>query len=214
MGAVQAAAGGEASLYGLLAELLAFPSEELANAIESGSLVTVIAANLRELRDDARLASPAFGPGKLSASGLEPEYIRLFDVPDRIPTPLYTGVYARRRRDAMEELLRIYRHFGLTVSGESHDLPDFVPTVLEFLQFLSRGIEEGTGAAREARERAMADVLERHLCPWAEQTLERLAKREALPFYRALVELVAVRAAARLRELRFLYPAGQRETQR
>ena len=37
----------------------------------------------------------------------------------------------------MEDLLRFYRHFGLSVvHAEDRDLPDSVPTVLEFLGYL------------------------------------------------------------------------------
>lgn len=201
------AANAEANLYGMLAELLAFPSKGLVEIIESGLLQLTIETVSRDLPHEVELASRSFAPAKLSATVLEAEYIRLFDMPDRVPTPLYTGVYAPRRRDAMEELLRVYRHFGLTVSSDSHDLPDFVPTVLEFLQVLARGNATTGESGSEPRERAMADVLERHLCPWAEQTSERLARRGALPFYQALVDFVEILSSTRRRELRACYPA-------
>lgn len=201
------AANAEANLYGILAEVLAFPNKELANVVESGLLQMTVDLVSRDFPCEVNLPLSALGPAGFSPTVLEAEYIRLFDVPDRAPTPLYTGVYASRRRDAMEELLRIYRHFGVTVNGDSHDLPDFVPTVLEFLQFLAQGMALTMDSAREPRERAMADVLERHLCPWAAQTSVRLEKREALPFYRALVDAVDALGSARLRQLRGRYPS-------
>jgi len=119
----------------------------------------------------------ALGPMELDARDLESEYIRLFDVPDGPATPLYTGVYAPRRRDAMEELLRTYRHFGLTIEGSAHDLPDYVPTVLEFLQFLTFGQAGESPEASAPFRAASADILERHLCPWAPR---RWAARSAI----------------------------------
>ena len=110
-------------------------------------------------------------------------------------TPLYTGVYAPRRRDAMEELLRFYRFFGLTMNGAIHDLPDYVPVVLEFVSFLSFAEDP---AAAESRAAARHDVLSRHLHPWAVQTYGRLRTRGASRFYQALVGVVRDVAAAEL----------------
>ena len=202
------AANAEADLYGLLSESLSFPNAELAEAVDSGRFLSTIGHLLGHLSYDAGAPLDGLEPPGLPAGELEAEYIRLFDLPDRTPTPLYTGVYAPRRRDAMEELLRLYRHFGLTVDSDAHDLPDFVPTVLEFIRFLAEGTALGPGETREARERAMADVLERHLCPWAEQTADRLGKRDATPFYRALVDTVKAVSSTRLRQLRASYPGN------
>jgi DMSO reductase family type II enzyme chaperone len=198
-------ANAEASLYGIFAEALSFPNDELALALGSGFLSTVVDTLATQLSWAPGLPRPAAVP--VNSTALEAEYIRLFDVPDRRPAPLYTGVYAPRRRDAMEELLRIYRHFGLTVSASSHDLPDFVPTVLEFASFLSRGAEAGT-ASREACGRALADVLERHLCPWTAHTSARIAAREALPVYQWLIDTLQSLAGARLLDLRRTYPSN------
>ncbi|HNM79123.1 MAG TPA: molecular chaperone TorD family protein [Tepidiformaceae bacterium] len=198
--------GAEARLYAILAEVISFPTDELAEVAGSGLLAATIEAIASELpwAPSLPLLSPADdvkGPAQL-----ESEYICLFDVPDRLPAPLYTGVYAPRRRDAMEELLRTYRHFGVTVSEDAHDLPDFVPTVLEFLSLLSTGAAAANPAVRAAWERALADILERHLCPWAKETVSRLARRDALPFYQRVVQSIASVADARLAVLRTLYP--------
>lgn len=201
-------AGAEARLYAILAEVISFPSDELAEVVASGLLASTV-ASLQNHLEWAPIVPLAHDhePGP-AANVLESEYICLFDVPDRVPTPLYTGVYAPRRRDAMEELLRMYRHFGLTVSDDAHDLPDFVPTVLEFVAFLSNGARSASDERRGSWERAQADVLERHLAPWAAQTADRLAKREALPFYQAVIQTIAVLAAARADDLRRRHPAG------
>lgn len=197
----------EGRLYGVLAEALSFPTGELAAVAASGALAGVLEEVLRCLP----WAPPEFALAEgrhegLSLVDLEAAYISLFDTPDRIPTPLYSGVYAPRRRDAMEELLRTYRRFGVTVKADSHDLPDSIPTVLEFLSLLADGLRSSSAEGKEARERALAEVLERHLCPWATATRERLAKREALAFYQQLVATVDVLTHARMRHLRSTMP--------
>jgi len=190
----------EAEAFGLASEMVSFPTEHLARAASDGTLkriVSHLAAHLPyELEGWARALS-----ADVSFQTLEAEYIRLFDVPDGRPCPLYTGVYASRRHDAMEEILRFYRHFGLTVAPAAHDLPDSVPTVLEFLQFL---------CLREAREEhdpapiraARADVIGRHLLPWATNTVSRLEGRSAAPFYSAVVGFVLCIAEAEAGYLR------------
>jgi DMSO reductase family type II enzyme chaperone len=191
-----------ADFYGLLAELLSFPGPDLARAVQSGDVRGAVEHILGHLPLGAALAPlDALGPMDVEPRDLESEYIRLFDVPDGPPTPLYTGVYAPRRRDAMEELLRIYRHFGLTIEGSAHDLPDFVPTVLEFLRVLTFGQVGGEPSARPAFAAAKADVLQRHLRPWAEQTASRLAERSAHPFYQSIVVVLNDVAGADLAAL-------------
>lgn len=180
-----------ADLYGLLGELLSFPGPGLATAVRDGSVRAAIEHMLSHL-EGGGFSTPldALGPGEIDAKDLEAEYIRLFDAPESKPTPLYTGVYAQRRRDAMEELLRTYRHFGLTVDSASHDLPDYAPTVLEFLRFLTLGQGTADETRIRAFEAAKADVLQRHLLPWATETAARLAERSAHPFYLELVALL------------------------
>jgi DMSO reductase family type II enzyme chaperone len=188
-----------ADLYGLLAELLSFPGRELEEAVASGAISAAAAHIAGHLPGDFGESIDALSSPMVREQDLEAEFIRLFDVPDGTPTPLYTGVYARQRRDAMEELLRFYRFFGLTSDGPGHDLPDFVPAVLEFLQFLTiASASTGDAEAHRPFEAAKADVLERHLEPWARETANRLAGRAAHPFYMSLVALVRDFAQAEL----------------
>lgn len=176
-----------ADLWGLLAELLSFPGATLEQEVRGGSVRSAVAHLTDHLGWDIAPLLEGLDAGAGEES-LESEFIRLFDAPDGASTPLYTGVYSRRRRDAMEELLRFYRHFGLTVSGEAHDLPDYVPTVLEFLRFLAlAAAADGSGNAAET---AAADVIERHVGPWASQTVSRLKGRRPHPFYATVVLLV------------------------
>jgi putative dimethyl sulfoxide reductase chaperone len=187
--------------FGLASEIVSFPTEHLADAARSGTLDRIIEHLSSQLPYEMEWRGTM--SADVSFRTLEAEYIRLFDVPDGRPCPLYTGVYASRRHDAMEELLRFYRHFGLTVAPAAHDLPDSVPTVLEFLQFLC--LREATAEHDPSPiQAARADVIERHLLPWTRNTMGRLADRSPEPFYLSAIGFVNSIANA---ELSFLRPA-------
>ncbi len=180
-------------LYGLFAELLSFPTEQLAEACNAGDVersLTAIASVLPFTFQDG-LAGALTDPG-LGHVDLQSEYIRLFDLPGGGPSmPLYAGVFAPSRRDSMEELLRFYRHFGLTVSTDERDLPDAIPTVLEFLHFLS--FREASLAVDEDAaplHGAQADVLGRHLVRWTTEAASRIEGKDAMPFYRSVIHLL------------------------
>jgi DMSO reductase family type II enzyme chaperone len=184
--------------YGLLGLALSFPTEQLEAVCRSGALAD-------SLDCAAGLCDPA-----ATRTALEEEYIRLFDLPAGGPScPLYTGVYAHSRREAMEELLRFYRHAGLGLSDTARDLPDAVPTVLEFLGFLAWREEASPEAAAAAR-RAAADVLHRHLAPWLEETQSRLPRRKPGPFYPAVLDALALYAAAELERVGTLAQSRER----
>lgn len=179
------------ALYGFLAELLSFPTEELASAIQRGQVAFV----LNGLAGD--LPFPLDAPDGLTDEALtyldlQSEYMRLFDLPGGGPAcPLYAGVFAPSRRDAMEELVRFYRHFGVTVSASSHDLPDSIPTVLEFMHYLAAHEAQRPGADSSAPlQAAQRDVLERHLLRWTAMAAQRLPERGASPFYQSVVDLL------------------------
>lgn len=169
-----------AGAYLLAADLLSFPSADVLDGLSH--------ARLKAAHEVPGASTEHIAAQAGDADELASEYIRLFDAPDGPALPLYTGVYAARRRDAMEELLRFYRHFGLTISPATHDLPDHVPAVLEFLSLL---------AARGATS-AEVDVLQRHLLPWVEATVQRLPARSPHPFYREAIHLVAAVSRAGL----------------
>lgn len=139
-----------------------------------------------------------------SADAIESEYIRLFDLPvDGPPCPLYGGLLGGDRRQVMEELLRLYRHFGLsTADAEVRDLPDSIPTVLEFLQFLTQR-EESASNLNEAKpfRTAQRDLLERHLTRWIPKIIEKLETREPNPIYLASMLLTDEFSRCELQQL-------------
>ena len=188
-------------LWARLADWLTFPTGEFVAAFAGGE----IASEARRLVD--ALAYPTPYPLPLDAVALasgdpgevEVEFIRLFDVPSGgAPVPLYGGVHGGDRRQVMEELLRFYRHFGLSVANApERDLPDAIPTVLEFLSFLCAGEAEATDAeAIESFRTAQRDILERHITKWTPAIAGRLARKDPMPLYRALIDLLGHFAAA------------------
>lgn len=180
-------------LYGLLSELLSFPTERLAEACREGELETAARGLVQFLpqRPGEGALAGLTDPG-MQYVDLQSEYIRLFDVPGGgLSVPLYAGVFAPSRSDSMEELLRFYRHFGLTVSAATRDLPDAIPTVLEFLQLLAwrEATIESDGDVG-ALQRAQRDVLKRHLLVWTVTAVTRIEAQGPLPFYRTVIGLL------------------------
>ena len=192
------------SLYQLLARLLSYPTPTLADTYLGGGLGTTLSALIDGL--PYRLDVPSFASSdELRLVDLEGEYLRLFDLPVAgQPCPLYGGVHYGIRNQVMQELLRLYRHFGLsTVQAKTRDLPDSVPTVLEFLHFLT--FREATATNSEQAESfrtAQCDLLDRHVSRWTPSIADEVARREPMPFYRATVILLNEFVQADLSALR------------
>ena len=118
------------------------------------------------------------------------EFTRLFDVgAGGPPCPLYGGLYVGARMKTMEEVVRFYNHFGLTVSESPRELPDHITTELEFLHFLAfreaQAIEQG--AEPDAFRRAQRDFIARHLGRWIPKLRAKLEGANAMPFFPELV---------------------------
>lgn len=198
-------------LYGLLAELFSFPTRELGEAISHGALAHSIHAVVRALPYELQFDRDGF-EAHIDPPDLEAEYIRLFDLPGGGKTcPLYTGVYAPSRRDAMEEILRLYRHFGVTLANQGRDLPDALPTELEFVQYLVLREAAADSVSAEQARTAQLDLLQRQLRPWAEATGPRLQSRQPGPFYAAAVRFAGEAFAADAAYLAAIGAADPRE---
>lgn len=204
----QAGTVARSQLYARLAELFTFPTEEMGAACRSGELETELRDLVGALPYRLPVDGAAFDASELSYVELQSEFIRLFEVASpgggSPPCSLYGGMYASNRRQVMEEVLRFYRHFGLRLNPDIHDLPDSIPTVLEFLHFLTyregtpgEGGDEVTVALRNAQR----DLLSRHLTQWTPQMAQRLAALDAMPLYRAALDLLHAFAAAELSQL-------------
>ena len=93
------------------------------------------------------------------------------------------------RMKTMEEVVRFYNHFGLTLSESPRELPDHVTTELEFLHFLAfreaQAIEQGAEA--DPFRRAQRDFIARHLGRWIPKLRAKLVGANAMPFFAELV---------------------------
>ncbi len=135
--AQQAAARSQA--YAALVWAFDYPDAEFVTTVRGGALAEA-------LRATQGAVDPALAAGEWSAledagtsdDDLAVEYTRLFDVgTGGPPCPLYGGLYAGARMQTMEECVRFYNHFGLTLAEAPRELPDHISTQLEFLHFLA-----------------------------------------------------------------------------
>lgn len=186
-----AAAPSRMALYTHLVDLFVYPDDALLGSLREGTLA-------RSISDAASSLPYALEPVTFEVSpddaepGLGSEYIRLFDVPaGGTPCPLYGGALGGDRRATMEDLLRFYRHFGLSVvHAPDRDLPDSVPTVLEFIGYLVSREQDRAASDIGSCRRAQRDVLERHLARWAPIIRSRVEALDPPASYRAATQLL------------------------
>jgi DMSO reductase family type II enzyme chaperone len=184
-------------MYRLLAGAFTFPEEAFHQAARGGeflSEVLEIAAGLPYPLPPADGEPLRTVMGDIPADYVEfqSEYVRLFDVGvPRPPCPLFGGLYLGSRRAVMEEVTRFYHHFGLSLGGESREMPDHVTTELEFMHFLTfREVSALQGRKdRGPHLRAQRDFLQRHLARWVPQVMVLAKKQRAAPFFLGLVGL-------------------------
>ena len=110
------------------------------------------------------------------------EFTRLFDVGTGAPPcPLHGGLYFGDRMKTMEEAVRFYNFFGLTLSESPRELPDHIVTQLEFLHFLAfreaQALDaDGRSGTRGGARSATSST--RHPARWVPQLRKRLDEAE------------------------------------
>lgn len=189
-GEAQLTAARRSQAYGLFARAWEYPEAELRESITSGELAERLCETLASIdpalvEDADRQALAETGAG----DDLEVEYTRLFDVgPSGPPCPLHGGLYGGARMKVMEEAVRFYNHFGLSLSESPRELPDHLTTELEFLHYLSFREAQALQAGEDAEpfRRARRDFVERHAGRWIPRLRERLEAQDAAPFFREL----------------------------
>lgn len=194
-GAEETRAAARSSIYGLFQDAIHYPNDDLREALASGELVDL-------MRKSLTLAEVDFTPEQEcwralqevdSTEDLAVEYTRLFDTgASGPPCPLYGGLYGGDRLSKMEEIVRFYNHFGLTTAEEVRELPDHLPTQLEFMHYLSYREAEALHAGRDAGpyRRAQRDFAARQLGNWIPKLLERLEEHKASGFFLSLFKLL------------------------
>lgn len=175
--------------YAVFAELFDYPDPALCEAVREGA----VAEALREVLAQVH---PSLAGGDFAGlweagpdDELAVEYTRLFDVgAGGPPCPLYEGSYGGARMKTMEECVRFYHHFGLSLSEAPRELPDHLVTELEFLHYLSfreaEALERGEDPG--AFRRAARDFVLRHPGRFTKHLAGRLARARGMAYFRTL----------------------------
>lgn len=198
------AAATRCEVYGVLTRLLTFPDQELENAIRSGELDQTVGRLLSDMPYSFACAREFDRGHADDAATLERDFMHLFELPvNGQPCSLYGGVHEGNRHTVMEELLRYYRHFGLSVArAPEKDLPDSVPTVLEFMQFLCLLESQASSPDTAYTPRtAQKDVLARHLSRWAPRLCEQIKLRNPSRLYENTLALMNEMCTLELEQL-------------
>lgn len=200
-------AAGRSQIYARLAQGLHFPTDRLYHMVVSGQMVAETIQAVAALPYPFSLTG-SWGQGlALSQKELEAEYIRLFDVggPLGPPCSLYEGEHGGGRMKVMEDLLRLYGHFGLRLaSARNRERPDYLSLELEYMHYLTfreaESLARGGGQGPYAL--AQRDFLEVHLVDFTAEVSRRVSSLN-VPFYSDLA-----RDAARFCRSELAYLGG------
>ncbi|MDP6980228.1 MAG: molecular chaperone TorD family protein [Myxococcota bacterium] len=207
VGEEQISAGVRSQLFALFSEALNYPSESLRERIGNGAIAGALREGL-EIVDALPSGADAVDWEALQSPGDEDhlcvEYTRLFDAgASGPPCPLYGGLYTDARMKTMEECVRFYNHFGLTLSQEQRELPDHVLTQLDFLHFLC--FQEALALQQEGDpapfRRAQRDFLARQVETWLPKLVDKLSAQNASPFFAGLIGLLSAFVASESQRL-------------
>jgi DMSO reductase family type II enzyme chaperone len=219
----QVARARRSQMYRFLAEFFRYPDEEFLVIARDGGHLETARALMREIPFEVEIREDAMsgrGLGDVSQEDFEAEFVRVFDAgPGGPPCPLYEGKYAPDQKVNMEDLVRFYNHFGLSVAeAPERELPDHVTAELEFMHYLA--FKEVLALQRDEDPApyclAEMDFLERHPARWLPRLLEKADGAPqlnipdlcvpAISFYGALIDLSAKFCNADLAYLKGLYP--------
>lgn len=188
-------------LYQFLARAFRFPDKAFYEDIQTGAFHAELLRICAGLPYEMPVTNGSgLEPVSVNYENFEAEYIRIFDVgTGGPPCPLYGGEYQGGRMKVMEELVRFYNHFGLTLSQQQRELPDHVTVELEFMHFLTfkETLALHHRQDRSPYLRAQRDFVARHLGKWLPLLARRLQAQKpvlsvaegALPFFAGLVAL-------------------------
>ena len=194
MRGVESPAVARSQVYQLLARSFAYPDQALWEDVTQGRWQEQVSQVLPQLPFELTVggAAVAFPFAPLRAGSFDEfqaEYNRLFEVGAMggPPCPLFGGHHERHRLRVMEELIRFYNYFGLSMAAGQ--LPDHITVELEFMHYLTF---KEAAARRQDREqdsyqRAQKDFLDRHLGKWVPVLRHKLFNIDPAPFFAQLV---------------------------
>ena len=214
-------------MYRFLAECFRYPDGDFFEIAKEGGHLEAALAIMSDIPFEVEIGEGALS-GRLlehvSQEDFEAEFVRVFDAgPGGPPCPLYEGKYAADRKVNMEDLVRFYNNFGLSVAeAEERELPDHITAELEFMHYLA--FKEVLALQREEDPApycfAEIDFLKRHPAKWLVQLSEKTEKvssqtnipdlcEPAISFYGALISLSANFCNADMAHLMSLYPSRE-----
>lgn len=222
----QIARARRSQMYRFLAESFRYPGEDFYAMAKDGTYLKSALAILKEIPFAVAIMETELSGQSLkdvSQEDFEAEFVRVFDAgPGGPPCPLYEGKYAADRKVNMEDLVRFYNHFGLSVAeAKERELPDHITTELEFMHYLA--FKEVLALQRDESPSpycfAEIDFLGRHPARWLPELLKKTEKvsgakipnlcEPAMSFYRSLIGLSARFCEADLNHLKTLYPSRE-----
>lgn len=195
-----------AEMFRVLALALAYP--------QAGHREALLRA-MRAARAGHREARRVFRDALLLAwreptqEELAAEYARLFL--GQGPCSLHETAYGDGRRIngrpvELADIAGFYRAFGLQPAEDNPDLPDLLPTELEFYSLLCvkqvYAAQRRWQGRRRLSEEAARLFLEHHLGRWVGAFADGVQKHTALPAYRELARCLREAVAAECRRLR------------
>lgn len=222
-GPEQSARAHRSRMYRFLAECFRYPSEDFFTIARDGGYLATARDLMREIPFEAQIDEDTLSGGLLkdvSQEDFEAEFVRVFDAgPGGPPCPLYEGKYAADRKVNMEDLVRFYNHFGLSVAeAQERELPDHITAELEFMHYLA--FKEVLALQRDEDPApyclAEIDFLKRHPARWLPQLHEKTENvsrqsnipglcKPAVSFYGAVIGFSANFCNADLAHLKRLY---------
>jgi putative dimethyl sulfoxide reductase chaperone len=198
-----ASTGARSKLYARLAYGFRYPTASLVEAVKSGQFLSEMKAVASELPYPFAVDGTLGSGVSWDLQQFENQYIWLFDVGGPNPNTgeweapcfLCEGEHGGGRLKVMQDALRFYHHFGLSLSQEKgeRDRPDHLSAELEFLHALTFKEAElwqqgkGKEALRPYRE-AERDFLLFHLADFLPQVAGKVVHRN-ISFYSDLARL-------------------------
>ena len=210
-------------MYRFLAECFRYPGKDFFEMAKEGEHLNSVLALMHEIPFEVPIDEGALS-GRLlkdvSQDDFEAEFVRIFDAgPGGPPCPLYEGKYAADRMVNMEDLVRFYNNFGLSVAeAPERELPDHITTELEFMHYLAfkevLALQRGEDPSSYCF--AEIDFLTRHPAKWLPQLREKTGSvfkakipglcEPAVSFYGSLIGLSADFCRADVAHLEQSYP--------
>jgi len=185
-------------IYQILARLVSVPEPDVHQKAVAGEWPAELASAGKLLGFPFDFGAPQ-GDVAGSFEDFQAEFLRVFEVgggTDGAPAPVYGGLYAAGRIQRMEEVVRFYEYFGLSVSAEDPRPPDHIATELEFMKYLT--FKEAVSSSPRLQvsfRRAQHDFLDRQLA-WVPELAERTRAANAGPFWQWVTSTVAGFVAA------------------